>query len=84
MRKSTFALRVRPSLLAELRKAAADNAAINQFVNTAVAEILFALRTEEYFCERAARGDIQRAINICSDLQSKTARTAISGFSGRD
>jgi uncharacterized protein (DUF1778 family) len=66
MRKSNFALHLRLSLPAELRKAAAaQDAAINQFVvNTAVAEKLSALRTEEYFRERTARGDVQRAIEI--------------------
>ena len=65
MRKSNFALRLQPSLLDELRKAAAaEDVAINQFVNTAVAEKLSALRTEQYFRERAARGDLQRALEI--------------------
>lgn len=65
MRKSNFALRLQPSLLDELRKAAAaEDVAINQFVNTAVAEKLSALRTEQYFRERAARGDVQRALDI--------------------
>lgn len=65
MRKSNFALRLQPSLLEELRKAAAEeDVAINQFVNTAVAEKLSALRTEQYFRERAARGNIQHALEI--------------------
>ena len=65
MRKSNFALRLQPSLLEELRKAAdAEDVALNQLVNTAVAEKLSALRTEKYFRERAARGDIDRALRI--------------------
>jgi hypothetical protein len=65
MRKSNFALRLQPSLLDEARKVAeSDGVALNQFVNVAVAEKLSALRTESYFRERAARGDIQKALDI--------------------
>lgn len=65
MRKSNFALRVQPSLLDEARKAAeADGVALNQFVNVAIAEKVSALRTERYFRERAARGDLKKAFEI--------------------
>jgi hypothetical protein len=65
MRKSNFALRIRPSLLAELRKLAkAEGVALNQLINVAVAEKLSALRTEDYFRERAARGDVRKALGI--------------------
>jgi len=56
MRRSNFALRLQPSLFEEVRKAAkAEGVALNQFINVAVAEKLSALRTEEFFRERAAR-----------------------------
>ena len=65
MRKSNFALRLQPSLLDEARKVAeSDGVALNQFVNVAVAEKLSALRTESYFRERAARGDLKKAFEI--------------------
>jgi len=65
MRKSNFALRLQPSLLEEVRKVAeSDGVALNQFVNVAVAEKLSALRTESYFRERAARGDLEKALDI--------------------
>jgi hypothetical protein len=65
MRKSNFALRVQPSLLAEASKLAnEEGVALNQFINVAVAEKLPALRTESYFRERAARGDVGRALAI--------------------
>jgi hypothetical protein len=65
MRKSNFALRLQPSLLEEARRAAeADGVALNQFVNVAIAEKLSALRTESYFCERAARADLPKALEI--------------------
>ena len=69
MRKSNFALRLQPSLLEELRGVAeAEDTTLNQFINVAVAEKLAALRTEEYFRERAARANIPGAINILDRL----------------
>jgi hypothetical protein len=65
MRKSNFALRLQPSLLAEARKVAeAEGVALNQLINVAVAEKLSALRTASYFAERAARADIPEALRI--------------------
>jgi hypothetical protein len=65
MRKSNFALRLQPSLLDEARHLAqAEGVALNQLINVAVAEKVSALRTEKYFAERAARGDIPRALDI--------------------
>lgn len=65
MKKSTFALRLNPSLMREARKVAkADGVAVNQLINVAVAEKVSALRTEEYFAERAAKGDIKRALRF--------------------
>jgi len=65
MRKSNFALRLQPSLLAEARKVAeAEGVALNQLINVAVAEKLSALRTASYFDERAAHADIPEALRI--------------------
>jgi hypothetical protein len=65
MRKSNFALRLHPSLLEEARKLAeAEGVALNQLINVAVAEKLSALRTEEYFTERAARANIPKALKV--------------------
>ena len=65
MKKSNFALRLQPSLMEEARKVArAEGVAVNQLINVAVAEKVSALRTEEYFAERAARGDIKKALNV--------------------
>ena len=62
-----MALRLQPSLLAEVRKVAeAEGVSVNQFITVAVAEKLSALRTEDYFRERAARADIPRALEILS------------------
>lgn len=65
MKKSNFALRLQPSLMEEARKVAkAEGVAVNQLINVAVAEKVSALRTEEYFVERAARGDVSQALRI--------------------
>jgi hypothetical protein len=65
MRKSNFALRLQPSLLAEARKVAeAEGIALNQLINVALAEKLSALRTASYFAERAARAAIPEALRI--------------------
>lgn len=65
MRRSNFALRLPPHLLAEARKLAeAEGIALNQLISTSVAEKLSALRTEDYFRERAARADIPGALRV--------------------
>jgi hypothetical protein len=65
MKTSNFALRLQPSLMEEAKKIArAEGVAVNQLINVAVAEKVSALRTEEYFAERAARGDIRKALRV--------------------
>lgn len=65
MRRSNFALRLQPSLLEELRKAAeSEGVALNQLIKVAVAEKVSALRTEEYFRERGRRADRAETLRI--------------------
>jgi hypothetical protein len=65
MRKNNVALRLQASLFEEAKRiSAAEGVALNQFINVAVAEKLSALRTEDYFRERAERGTIRRAKQI--------------------
>jgi hypothetical protein len=65
MRRSNFALRVPPTLLAEARKAAeSEGVALNQLITLALAEKVSAMRTEEYFEERARRADPARVKRI--------------------
>src|SRR5258708_17427250 len=65
MRRSNFALRLQPSLLEELRKAAeSEGVALNQLINVAVAEKVSPLRTEEYFRERGRRADRTKTMRI--------------------
>ena len=62
MRKSNVALRLQNSLLLEAKKvAAAEGVALNQLINVAVAEKISALRTEDYFRERANRAQLGKA-----------------------
>jgi hypothetical protein len=49
----------------EARKIAkAEGVAVNQLINVAVAEKVSALRTQEYFAERAQRGDVGKALRV--------------------
>ncbi|MGA3016728.1 MAG: hypothetical protein ABSF62_06380 [Bryobacteraceae bacterium] len=65
MRKSNVSLRLQTSLLDEARRVAeTEGVALNQFINVAVAEKLSALRTEDYFRERAERGDMGGAKRV--------------------
>jgi hypothetical protein len=65
MRKSNVALRLQASLLEEAKKVSqAEGVALNQFINVAVAEKLSALRTEDYFRERASRADLVKVRSI--------------------
>jgi hypothetical protein len=52
-------------LLEEARKAAAaEGVALNQLINVAVAEKISALRTQEYFVERARRANRKETLRI--------------------
>ncbi|MBK1704517.1 hypothetical protein [Halochromatium glycolicum] len=56
---ANYALRVPESLFAYARKVAdEENVSMNQFFVTAIAEKVAALKTETYFGERRARGDL--------------------------
>ena len=57
-RSSTYPLRLPLSIKSEAEKlAAVDGTSLNQFVATAVAEKVAALRTAAYFAERRGRAD---------------------------
>jgi len=65
MTKSNYALRLQQSLKKEAEAIAkAKGTTSNQFINVAVAEILSALRTEVYFCERRERAENGTARSI--------------------
>src|SRR5258708_7448521 len=65
MRRRNVALGLQNSLLAEAKGVAeSEGVALNQLINVAVAEKVSALRTEDYFRERARRGRIDKAKRI--------------------
>lgn len=56
---ANYALRVPESLLAYVRQIAEEEqVSMNQFFVTAIAEKVSALKTEAYFRDRQARGDL--------------------------
>lgn len=56
---SNYALRLPASLKREIeRTAAADGTSVNQFIVSAAAEKLSALRTADFFVERAKNADL--------------------------
>jgi hypothetical protein len=65
--QSNYALRLPISLKAGAEQVAReDGSALNQFIVSAVAEKLAALKTASYFAERAARGDLDTALALLS------------------
>ena len=65
MTKANYALRLQASLKAEAESLArAEGTTLNQFINVAVAEKISALRTSEYFKQRAARADVAAALDL--------------------
>ena len=64
-RLATYPLRLPASLKAAVAEVARrDGTSINQFVTTAVAEKLSAMRTAEFFAERRTSADIEEARRI--------------------
>ena len=62
---STYPLRLPSSLKAAVREVSRrDGTSINQFVTTAVAEKLSAMRTADFFAERGAEADLEVARRI--------------------
>lgn len=65
MRRSNVALRLQTSLLEEAKRVAeSEGVALNQLINVAVAEKLSALRTDDYFRERASGANVAKAKRI--------------------
>lgn len=59
---TVYPLRMPSSLKQAVREVSRrDGTSINQFVNTAVAEKLSAMRTADFFAERSAEADIDAA-----------------------
>jgi uncharacterized protein (DUF1778 family) len=72
---SNYALRLPASLKRELEKIAReDGTSLNQFIVTAAAEKLAALRTAEFFEERRARADVDAALEIMQRKRGEAPR----------
>jgi hypothetical protein len=62
MTQANYALRLQAALKAEAERVAKEEGTtLNQFINVAVAEKLSALRTADYFRERALRANLADA-----------------------
>ena len=69
MTQANYALRLQASLKAEAeRLAKAEGTTLNQFINVAVAEKIAALRTAEYFRERARHADVKGVLALLDRL----------------
>jgi hypothetical protein len=65
MRTSNFALRLQPSLLEAARHLAElEGVALNQLINTAVAQMIAANDASNYIALRARRANLPRALEI--------------------
>jgi len=66
---STLSLRIPESLHKRVKKLASnDKISINQFINSALAEKISALETNEYLEERANRSDIKKFKKVLSKI----------------
>ncbi|HZP04433.1 MAG TPA: toxin-antitoxin system HicB family antitoxin [Terracidiphilus sp.] len=78
MRQSNFALRLQPSLMDKARKIAkSEGVALNQLINTAVAQMIASHDTATYIADRAKRGNVRRALEILR--KAGTANPPIAG-----
>ncbi len=74
---SVYPLRLPSSLKAAVREVSRrDGTSINQFVATAVAEKLSAMRTADFFAERAADADVEAARRILRRRGGQTPDSA--------
>jgi hypothetical protein len=65
MRTSNFALRLQPTLLEAARHLAEkEGVALNQLINTAVAQMIAAQDASDYIAIRAKRANLPRALEI--------------------
>ena len=72
---SRYDLRVQKSLLDEVKLLAAEEGTtVDQFINVAIAEKTTALRTSDYFRERAARADFAKFDNVLAKAGTETPR----------
>ncbi len=69
---SQFALRIPDSLHGYAKEVAmADNTSLNQFIVTAVAEKISALKTEEFFRQRAKKANLTQFDEILAHVSAR-------------
>jgi len=69
MTRANYALRLQASLKKEAeRLAKAEGTTLNQFINVAVAEKVAALRTADFFRERAKRANVEGALALLDSI----------------
>ncbi|HEY1933071.1 MAG TPA: hypothetical protein VGG99_13740 [Acetobacteraceae bacterium] len=74
MKQANYALRLQASLKAEAeRLAKAEGTTLNQFINVAVAEKIAALRTADFFRDRARRADLPTALALLDSIGADEA-----------
>jgi hypothetical protein len=72
---SNYALRLPASLKREVEKVARDDGtSLNQFIVTAVAEKLSALRTADFFEERRQRADVEAALEVMNRVRGEAPK----------
>jgi hypothetical protein len=77
MTQANYALRLQASLKAEAeRLAKAEGTTLNQFINVAVAEKISALRTADFFRERARRANVKAALAVLDRVGTDEAPRA--------
>lgn len=73
MTQANYSLRLQAALKSEAeRLARQQGTTLNQFINVAVAEKLSALRTADYFRERAARANLPEAETLLESFGTDT------------
>lgn len=80
---SNYALRLPASLKREVEKVARDDGtSLNQFIVTAVAEKLSALRTVDFFEERRKRADVDAALEVMTRVRGEAPRVGDESLGG--
>ena len=70
---SNYALRLPASLKQSVEQLAKDDGtSLNQFIVTAIAEKLSAIKTADYFAERAKHGNIDAALAMLNRISNNT------------
>ena len=67
-----YALRLPDSLMEQVKKVAAeDSVSVNQFILSAVAEKTATIATENFFAERAGKGDVKNFLEVLSRVKDR-------------